>query len=115
MTHSEFMEIVKHRLDECRAVLDVKGVEYANNKDRLLNFKDGAAFLPDERPTQTKACWSYMTKHLASVKRMVMDETPVNEYMLKEKIGDIINYALLLEACLREDYNLKLRRENEEE
>lgn len=43
-----------------------------------------------------------MTKHLVSIKDIVADNKPVNPAVVSEKIGDIINYLILLEAMLNQ-------------
>ena len=43
-----------------------------------------------------------MTKHLVSIKDIVADNKPVDATVVSEKIGDVINYLILLEAMLNE-------------
>ena len=102
MTAQTFNEILEARLDKIRAVLVTKAAEYATNADRLHNFKAGAAL---SRTTPAGALLGYMTKHFVSVIDMVRNEesgTPPTPEKVDEKIGDAINYLILLEAVFLE-------------
>lgn len=100
MTGKEFSDLLQRRLNLTVSVLDNKAVEYATGSDRLHNFKQAAAML---RCTPAQACLGFMTKHLVSVFDMVetFPGTPTVE-KIDEKIGDAINYLILLEALLKE-------------
>jgi len=103
MHSSEFNDLVDKRLQYCCQILKVKAEEYATH-DRLHNFKQ-AARLQDTTPEQ--ALMGMMAKHIISVVDLTnMNGTPPQP-MVDEKITDLINYALLLEAVLKE------RRDNE--
>ncbi len=54
--------------------------------------------------------WSYMTKHIVSLKDIVTDGG-AKPQVVSEKIGDVINYLILLEAMLNknDDRECKLR------
>jgi hypothetical protein len=43
-----------------------------------------------------------MTKHLVSIKDIVSDNVPITDQLVSEKIGDVINYLILLEAMLNQ-------------
>lgn len=103
MTATEFSDLLNDRIDRMKAVLDAKADEYAKEHDRLHNFKQGAA-AQGRTPAQT--CLSYMTKHWCSVVDLVDDDAEgFHDRVLKrldEKIGDLVNYVVLLEAVLLE-------------
>ena len=100
MTNHTFMLLLENRLKKIADTLDVKGKEYGTH-DRLHNFK--AAGLATRR-TPAQACTGMMAKHWVSVLDMVeraADGHPPTTAMIDEKIGDLVNYLILLEALLR--------------
>ena len=82
-------------------MLQVKADEYATPDDRLHNF-NWAAQLDNETPEQ--ALWGMFKKHLCSVHDLVewskYYPEKITEKLIEEKIGDTINYSILLEAML---------------
>ena len=99
MKAKAFEKIVKNRLKHCKKLLCSKGDEYARGDDRLHNFKKAAAM---SHTTPEDALWGMWVKHLVSVKDMVDDPKRSSDRMIDEKISDLINYGLLLEAILKE-------------
>lgn len=100
MTVDEFDAVVSRRLEKIRQTLVVKGREYSRDGDRLSNFKNGAAIL---RCTPERALLGYAAKQMTSVVDFVRDleaSPPVErtEAEWDEKLGDAINYLILLEA-----------------
>ena len=101
MNHEEFNFILQRRLSLIGGVLASKAEEYATT-DRFHNFKRSAN-MDNETPERAlKGMWK---KHLVSVFDIIdkLDEgiTPT-EKMIDEKIGDSINYLILLEGLLKE-------------
>lgn len=99
MTPAVFRELLEERLEKTRRVLDSKATEYASTADRLHNFKRASA-ITGETPAQV--CVGFMIKHLVSVIDMVDQIAPPSSEKIDEKIGDSINYLILLEGILRE-------------
>ena len=102
MDHSRFTELVKARMVKCDTVLNAKGGEYSREGDRLWNFRV-AAGMSCCSPAQ--ALWGMLVKHLVSVRDMVEDQAKgevVKKGSIDEKIGDVINYMMLLEGLLSE-------------
>lgn len=101
MTPEHFDKILERRLDRTRQVLASKGTEYASNSDRLHNFKAAARLLGS---TPEAALLGFLTKHLVSVVDMVkaLPDTVPAPGRVDEKIGDCINYLVLLEALWEE-------------
>jgi hypothetical protein len=103
MTHDEFQKLLERRINLTRKVLSAKSREYASADDKLWNFKRGGEVLGKN---QIEVLVGYMTKHLVSVidlaKLAVLGQKPTAE-TLDEKIGDLVNYLILLEACITED------------
>jgi hypothetical protein len=102
MNHIDFGKLVNARLAVCNQTLGRKANEYAT-EDRLHNFKIAASLQGIEPETALLGMWA---KHIVSVVDIVNrtergEDCPSRE-MLSEKITDVINYALLLEALIEE-------------
>ena len=102
MDHRQFDQIVERRLAHCKTVLCAKGEEYSRGGDRLWNFK--AAGRKRNRH-QAEALMDMKVKHDVSIDDMVEDlahgRVP-SKAAVAEKIGDNINYLLLLEGLIEE-------------
>lgn len=101
MTNERFCEIVEDRCSKIKLILANKAKEYARG-DRLHNFKVAATI---GKCTPTRALFGMQLKHLVSVIDMFDDiDSGVlpSEALLEEKFGDLINYLILAEACIKE-------------
>lgn len=98
MLAEEFEKILNLRLALCRDTLIRKAAEYAT-EDRLHNFKI-AGQVQDVTPVQALA--GMMAKHTVSIYDMCASGKTYPPEMWSEKIGDSINYLLLLDALVRE-------------
>lgn len=92
-----FNKILNKRIEKIRNVLEKKATEYSSSDNRLHNF-DLAAQI--NNMTSEQALWGMSTKHLVSIIDMVEDSSNLTVEMIDEKIGDMINYLILLEAIL---------------
>ncbi len=99
MTPQDFDKLLAARLDKIKAVLSSKATEYAHGNDRLHNFQV-AARIDDTTPEQ--ALWGMLLKHLVSVSDLVKGRLQPTRSMVNEKIGDTVNYLILLEAIFAE-------------
>jgi hypothetical protein len=101
MDAKDFDGVVENRINLIKSVLASKRKEYAKGGDRLHNFKRAAETL---RTTPEKALLGMFTKHLVSILDIVdAVETSVPTVgMVEEKIGDAVNYLILLEGLLKE-------------
>lgn len=102
MTRATFDELLARRLQLTRTVLGTKAGEYASEGDRLHNFKAAATLLCD---TSAGALTGMLVKHWVSVMDMVEAHdlgATFSAEKVDEKIGDIINYLILLEAVFAE-------------
>lgn len=77
-----------------------KAAEYADDKDRLRNFKL-AANLQGVSPRQ--ALGGMLAKHLVSVFDLINDKDPAPQHIWDEKLGDASNYLVLLKALVVEE------------
>jgi hypothetical protein len=98
MTSEQFESILDKRVASIKTTLSQKAKEYAIG-DRLYNFKRAAELL---RTTPQKALLGMLSKHLISVLDLIEGSLPSIESTIDEKIGDTINYFILLEAVLKE-------------
>ena len=99
MKQDQFDLILKSRLESIKNVLGGKAQEYAINDDRLHNFKVAARIAGN---TPREALWGMAMKHLVCVDDMIKGHTTPTPYLINEKLGDMINYLVLLEAVLIE-------------
>lgn len=109
MNAKDFDKIVADRMDWCRQTLGAKGDEYAREGDRLWNFKVAARKL-NCHPAEALA--GMMVKHTVSVDDIIdglAKGIVPPKGLVSEKIGDSIDYLLLLEGVIEEE-----RRKREE-
>lgn len=102
MNLDRFNDILRKRLRHITEVLDKKAGEYAT-ADRLHNFRAAAAL---SGFSMAEACTGFMLKHWVSVQDLCSAARDgrrdfVRQH-LDEKIGDAVNYLILLEAILLE-------------
>ena len=100
MTQEKFNVFAKNFVKQTTSVLYAKGKSYALNRDdRLEHFKRAAEYLST---TPKEACLAQLTKHLISIRDMVCanDGTVFSPEQWDEKIGDAINYLVLLRALV---------------
>jgi len=103
MDQENFDKLLGRRLEKINSVLKSKAKEYAKG-DRLHNFKV-AAMLAQSPITPEQALLGMLRKHLVSVIDIIEDTgngIVASRAMVDEKVGDTINYMILLEALLVE-------------
>ena len=100
-----FDAILKSRLAKTEQILASKAKEYAGAKDLFHNFRVAGMLLG---VTPEKALLGMMAKHIVSVVDMVNGSTAakVTPEMIDEKIGDSINYMILLEGMMKQRITL---------
>lgn len=102
MTNEIFERILNFRLLKIKQILGVKAKEYVRNDDRLHNFNVGASITNSNRQ---RVLDGFLTKHYISYRDMLDDIDKGNiptEELVNEKFGDIINYFILQEACIKQ-------------
>ncbi len=111
MKDTEFNEIARKTFADCEKILGMKNIEYSGINDRLHNFKVAGRML---NVTPEVALMGMKIKHTVSIYDIVNSVTNRNLPsldMINEKIGDEINYLVLLKALIvermetREDLN----------
>lgn len=104
MNAATFNALVESRLEKVKSILLKKAEEYATDDDRFHNFKV-AARAGVEETSPEDALWGMALKHHVSVMDMIRDSKSgkaSSASMINEKIGDLINYLILLEGLLIE-------------
>lgn len=99
MNSKRFYHLVDKQIDHIKATLVSKGQEYSTNENKLHNF-DKAARMSNQ--SREKALLGMMLKHTVSIDDIVekIDKELPTISTLNEKIGDAINYLILLKACI---------------
>lgn len=107
MDQITFNKLVVERCHKIAATMVKKGAEYSNDQNKLHNFDRAGEIAA---VTRERALDGMLLKHYTSYRDMLdqieAGNIPSNE-MIDEKIGDIINYFILFEACVK-DRNSKL-------
>jgi len=96
-----FNKVVSHRVNTIHSVLAAKASEYARG-DRLGNFKRAASM---QGVTPEKALVGMKAKHDVALQDFIndLDTGKIQCYeRWNEKIGDVINYLILLDGLVQE-------------
>lgn len=97
----DFRNVLFNRISEMQRVLGDKEKEYALEGDRYHNFKVAGLILNQSPEKALVGMWA---KHLVSVLDIVNSidrgEFTASSRLIDEKIGDAINYLVLLEGML---------------
>lgn len=99
---NQFDKVVEERLESVRQVMLVKGKEYRRKGNAYHNFDRAGAMLGCSRE---RGLIGMAAKHFVSVLDIVDDvekgKLPSLE-TINEKIGDAVNYLILLEGALKD-------------
>lgn len=110
MNTQDFDAVVSSTFDSIRALLVVKGGEYANSEDRLANFKRGAALTGC---TPLQVLFVYMSKHYDAVASFVQTsaagKTRPSSEPIEGRLDDLINYCLLAKGLIGEETGKEMR------
>lgn len=101
MNNVEFETIVAERCDKIRETIAVKAKEYVRGDDRLHNFNRGAEITGQ---TRERVLHGFMLKHFISYLDILDDldkGVVAPDEVIDSKIGDIVNYFIILEASLK--------------
>ena len=102
MKIDKFFELLEQRFSKTRKTYSTKMNEYATDLDVFQSFRNGMGFSFHDTPEGV--AWEYACKHLECIKTIISklpDEVPTDE-LLEEKIGDAINYLIILEGLIKE-------------
>lgn len=100
----QFEVVLQERLKKIQETLVEKAKQYQRNDDRYHNFRKAAA-LTGKTPEQ--CLWGFCLKHIVALDDYINDlpDKRMPQEQWDEKIGDIINYLILLEAMTKETTN----------
>lgn len=104
MTHEQFSDFLMGVLKHTTDVLDSKSADYSSAKDKLYNFKLAAEV---EGITPIEALRGMHLKHRTSLRQGLdeLERGKIRPYeWWKEKLTDNINYWILFEALLFEEF-----------
>jgi hypothetical protein len=106
MTRKQFVEeVVQRRVQLIKDVLETKNSEYADKDDVFKAFTESLPL--SFHDTKQAVAWEFMVKHLQSIKMIIEARAKTgkipDEKVLEEKIGDAINYLILIEGMFKED------------
>ena len=101
LSERELEKLIEERIQTCKRVLLKKSEEYSSESDRMRNFNTAGRMLgmPPYR-----VAFMYMMKHFESVYEIVVNDRPATPSVWEEKITDLINYLLLIDAMWRNMY-----------
>jgi len=107
MTRKQFVEdVVQRRIKLIQDVLQTKNEEYAGQEDVFKAFTEALPL--SFHDTKQAVAWEFMVKHLQSIKLIIEERAKTgklpDEKLLEEKIGDAINYLILIEGMFKEEY-----------
>ena len=105
MNNEDFKVVVDGCIENIKQVLDSKSQEYSSADDKLHNFVAAAKLMRCK--SKEFALLGMLNKHLVSVVDMILkyeqEGVLPSAKLVNEKIGDSINYFILLKACFMED------------
>lgn len=97
-SQEEFQKIIQETADKSLDVLKSKNASY-NTSDPLGSFKLAAKI---QKTTPVAALMGMLAKHTVSIYDMAHSKNVYSEAVWDEKIGDHINYLLMLKALAYE-------------
>ena len=104
MTDKEFKLVFDRAVERARKTLLQKSKEYGQEDDKLESFKIQAGMSLHETPMGS--AYELMVKHIYSIRKIVSNYDKQGKRPtvaeLNEKIGDAINYMILIEALFLE-------------
>lgn len=99
MNTERYQTVITETMQKSLNTLTDKAKEYARKEDMFHNF-EVAAVLKGE--TREEALFGFMDKNLVSISDMVPNAGSYTQEKWQEKIGDTINYLLILSAMVSE-------------
>lgn len=100
MNADDFKTHVVNFVEKQLDLLLKKNGGYNDNNDALRNFKV-VAVLNHQTPEQ--ALWGMASKHVASIADMISSGQEFSAEIWDEKVGDLLNFMLLLRALVDDD------------
>ena len=104
MTADQFLSLMDKHVEKCKDIMATKGLEYANDNDRLANFKQGEAV----GTTKYQDWHTHFNKQYRAVESAIK-KNPIHPYTgtlsepFEARVGDLLMYSFLLLGLLEED------------
>lgn len=105
MNAEKYQMYITETMQDSLNTLTAKAKEYADTDDMLHNFKVAACL---QGKTQEQALGGMMSKHLVSIYDMIDNAPAYSKAAWQEKIGDTINYLLILSAMIKDAQKYKI-------
>lgn len=100
MNNEDFTRNIQGRFAQSEETLIKKAKEYATDVDRLHTFKVAAEL---QGMTVREALGGMMAKHVVSVYDLIRQPELASPEVWDEKLGDNLNYLLLLSAVVEDE------------
>ena len=100
MTKEEFDNFLSTVFNRTIKMFNIKRNEYACDDDVFRSFRLGTGFSIHDEPSQV--AYEYLCKHLESIRTMVKNSENIETEYIEEKIGDAMNYLVIIDGLLKE-------------
>jgi hypothetical protein len=105
MTNSDFYKLMSNTFESAMEIAKAKGADYTKgSEDALANFKEGGKAIG---VSSQDVCWIFMNKHYQAITNYIKTSGKSESEPISERIKDMINYLVLLQAIIKEDTEVK--------
>src|SRR5690348_62432 len=112
MTNKELYELMDSIFSKAKEIAKAKGEDYTKGSlDALANFKEGGVSIGTD---PKKVCWIFMNKHYQAITNYVKTNGQSESEPISERIKDLINYLVLLQALIVEGQPIQSQYTKEE-
>ena len=102
MTQERFQRVFNHRIADCARTLVEKSEEYSRNGDRLHVFKRAAGAKGESPEAALVGIWMKQVIALVDLAQDIDTSGCAPYPVWEEKIRDVVNYTILLDALVTE-------------
>lgn len=102
MTPERFQQVFSHRVADCDRTLVEKSNEYARNGDRLHVFKRAGAAKGESPESALIGMWMKQVISIIDLAQDIDTSGCAPYPVWEEKIRDVVNYTILLDALVTE-------------
>lgn len=104
MTNKAFYELMNNIFADALIIAEQKGADYTKGStDALANFKEGGKAIGID---PKEVCWIFMNKHYQAITNYVRTDGKSESEPISERIKDMINYLVLLQAIIIEETDI---------
>lgn len=98
MTNKAFYELMQNTFGDALVIAKHKGADYTKgSEDALANFMEGGKAIGID---PKEVCWIFMNKHYQAITNYVRTDGQSESEPIAERIKDMINYLVLLQAII---------------